>query len=68
MGSVFYKNIGFFYGPNLSSRAVAMKLTQPQTEMNTTTLLRELKGLMPAREADNLAAISEPSAKSPDNV
>jgi hypothetical protein len=50
--------IGFFNWPNPSSRTMALELNQPLTGMSTRNLPGD-KG-RPAREADNLAAISEP--------
>jgi hypothetical protein len=44
---------------NPSSRTVALWSTQPLTEMST-RMLREGKG-QPARKADNLTAMYEPS-------
>jgi hypothetical protein len=51
--------IGFFTWPNPSSRTVALGSTQPLTEMST----RNLPGSKgrPARKADNLTAICEPT-------
>jgi hypothetical protein len=51
--------IGCFNWPNPSSRTVALGSTQPITEMNT----RNLPGGKgrPARKADNLTAICEPT-------
>jgi hypothetical protein len=57
-GSIPDEVIGFFNSPNPSSRTVALRSTQPLTEMSTTNLLGG-KG-RPARGADNLAAICEP--------
>jgi hypothetical protein len=49
--------IFFFNLPNASSRAVALGLTQPLTEMSTR---KSFWGkALPARKADNLAAICE---------
>jgi hypothetical protein len=49
----------FFNLPNPSSRPMALRSTQPLTEMST----RNLPGLkkQPTRRADNLAVISEPN-------
>jgi hypothetical protein len=58
VGSIPYEVIGFFNWPNPSSRTMALRSTQPLTEMST----RNLPGGegRPARGADNLTAISEP--------
>jgi hypothetical protein len=50
--------IGFFNWPNISSRTMALGLTQPLIEMN----IRNHPGGKgrPARKADNLIAICEP--------
>jgi hypothetical protein len=48
----------FTFLPNPSSRTIALRLTQPLTEMIPGIFL-EGKG-WPARKADNLAAICEP--------
>jgi hypothetical protein len=50
--------IGFFNLPNPSSRTMALRSTQPLTEMST----RNLSGGKgrPVRKADNLTAICEP--------
>jgi hypothetical protein len=50
--------IFFFNWPNLSSRTMALGSTQPLTEMST----RNLSG-RPARKADNLTAICEPTVQ-----
>jgi hypothetical protein len=51
--------VDFFNVPNLSSRTMALRSTQPLTEMST----RNFPGVKkrPARRADNLAAIYEPN-------
>jgi hypothetical protein len=49
----------FFNGPNPSSRTLALRSTQPLTEMSTGNLPGG-KG-RPACEADNLTAICEPT-------
>jgi hypothetical protein len=46
--------------PNPSSRIMALRSTQPLTKMSTRNFLRG-KG-RPARKADNLTAICEPTA------
>jgi hypothetical protein len=51
--------IGFFNRPNPSSRTMALRSTQPLTEMNTGNLPGG-EG-RPARKADNLSAICEPN-------
>jgi hypothetical protein len=51
--------IDFFNLRNPSSRTVALKSTQPLTEMSTRKLPGDKK--RPARRADNLAAICEPN-------
>jgi hypothetical protein len=58
-GSIPDGVIGFFNLPNSSSRAMALGPTQPLTEMSTGIFL-ELKG-RPARKADNLTTICEPT-------
>jgi hypothetical protein len=52
--------VDFFNLPNTSTRAMALRLTQPVTKMST----RNLPGGKgrPARKADNLTAICEPTA------
>jgi hypothetical protein len=57
-GSVPNEVIGFFNGPNPSSRITAQGSTQLLTEMNT----RNLPGgeWQQVRKADNLTAICEP--------
>jgi hypothetical protein len=57
-GSIRIKAIGFFNLPNLSSRAMALGLTKPLTEISTRNLRVAKQRL--ARKADNLTAISEP--------
>jgi hypothetical protein len=49
---------GFFSGPNLSSRTMALGSTQPLREIST----RNLPGVKgwPAHKADNLTAVCEP--------
>jgi hypothetical protein len=56
-GSIPVEVIGFFDGPNPSSRTMALGSTQPLREMST----RKLPGgkERSAREADNLTAICE---------
>jgi hypothetical protein len=51
--------IGFFNWPNPSGRTMALGSTQPLTEMS----IRNLPGgkNRPARKADNLTAICEPT-------
>jgi hypothetical protein len=56
-GSIPVEVIGFFNWPNLSSRTMALGLTQPLTEMSTKYLPAD-KGL-PAHKADNLTVICE---------
>jgi hypothetical protein len=56
---VFHEVIGFFNRPNPSSRIMALMSTQPLTEMSTSNL-PALKG-RPARKADNLTAVYEPT-------
>jgi hypothetical protein len=51
--------VDFFNLPNSSSRTVALGSTQPPTEMRTTNLPGGKK--LPARKADNLAAIFDPN-------
>jgi hypothetical protein len=46
--------------PNSSNRTMALRSTQPLTEMNTRNLFGGKK--RPTRRADNLAAICEPNA------
>jgi hypothetical protein len=58
-GSIPDDVIGFFNGPNPSSRTMALGSTQPLTEMSTGNFPGS-KG-RPAREADNLTAICEPN-------
>jgi hypothetical protein len=56
-GSIFDEVTGFFNWPNPSSRTVALRSTQPLTEMSA----RNLPGGKgrPARKADNLTVICE---------
>jgi hypothetical protein len=58
-GSIPDKVIGFSKLPNPSSRSMTLGSTQPLTEMST----RNLPGCKgrPARKADNLTAICEPT-------
>jgi hypothetical protein len=58
-GSIPNEVIGFFNWPNPSSRTMALVLTQPLTEMST----RNLPGgkERPARKANNLTAVCEPT-------
>jgi hypothetical protein len=58
-GSIPYKVIKFFDWLNPSSRTISLGSTQPLTEMST----RNLPGSKgrPARKADNLTAICEPT-------
>jgi hypothetical protein len=58
VGSIPDNIIGFFNGPNSSSRIVAVESTQPLTEMSTGIFLGGKE--RPARKADNLTAICEP--------
>jgi hypothetical protein len=51
--------VNFFNLPNPYSRAMALRSTQPLTEMSTRNLPGGKK--RPARRADNLAAICEPN-------
>jgi hypothetical protein len=51
--------VDFFNWPNTSSRTMALRSTQPLTEMSTRNLPGGKK--RPARRADNLAAICEPN-------
>jgi hypothetical protein len=51
--------VDFFNLPNPTSRTMALRLTQPLTEMSTRNLPGGKK--RPARRADNLAAICEPN-------
>jgi hypothetical protein len=60
-GSIPDEVIGFFNWPNPSSRTMALGSTQPLTEMSTRNLLGG-EG-RPAREADNLTAVSRLSRK-----
>jgi hypothetical protein len=60
VGKIPDEVIGFFNLSNSSSRTVALELTQALTEMSTSNLSGG-KGCRPGREADNLAAISEPN-------
>jgi hypothetical protein len=54
------RSLDFFNRPNPPSRTMALGSTQPLTEMST----RNLSGGKgrPARKADNLTAICEPTA------
>jgi hypothetical protein len=51
--------VDFFNLPNPSSRTMALGSNEPLTEMSTTNLPGDKK--RPARRADNLAAIYEPT-------
>jgi hypothetical protein len=51
--------VNFFNLPNTSSRSMALRSTQPLTQMSTRNLPGGKK--RPARRADNLAAICEPN-------
>jgi hypothetical protein len=51
--------VDFFNLPNPSSRTVALRSTQPLTEMSTRDFPGDKK--LPALRADNLAAICEPN-------
>jgi hypothetical protein len=51
--------VDFFSLPNPSSRTMALRSTQPVTEMSTRNLPKGKK--RPALRADNLAAICEPN-------
>jgi hypothetical protein len=51
--------IGFLNWPNSSSRIIALGSTQPLTETNTRNLPGNKR--RPARKADNLTAICEPT-------
>jgi hypothetical protein len=53
------EEVDFFNIPNSSSRTVALRSTQPLTEMSTKNLPGGKK--RPARRADNLASICEPN-------
>jgi hypothetical protein len=53
------RSLNFIHLPIPSSRTMALGLTQPLTEMSTRNI-RGSKG-RPARKADNLTAISEPT-------
>jgi hypothetical protein len=53
--------IGFLNWPNPSSRTMALGPTQPLTEMSTRNLPGAGGGGRPARGADNLTAICEPT-------
>jgi hypothetical protein len=53
--------VDFFNLPNPSGRTVALRSTQPLTEMSTRKLPAGKK--RPARRADNLAAIYEPNVR-----
>jgi hypothetical protein len=53
-------DLDFFNLPNASSRIMALGSTQPLTEITTSNLFGS-KGL-PARRADNLTSIYEPTA------
>jgi hypothetical protein len=55
----FPDEVGFFNLPNPSRRTMALRLTQPLTEMSTRNLPGGTK--RPAPRADNLAAICEPN-------
>jgi hypothetical protein len=57
-GSIPDYVIGFFNVPNLSSRTMALGMTQPLTEMSTRVVLG-VKGWQ-ERKSDNLTAIHEP--------
>jgi hypothetical protein len=54
---------GTFSLPNSSSSTMALGFTQPLTEMNTRYLPRGKAP--PARKADNLTAICEPTVSQP---
>jgi hypothetical protein len=58
MGSIPDEVVGFFNWPNPFSRIVALRSTQPLTEIST----RNLPGGKgrPTRKANNLTAICEP--------
>jgi hypothetical protein len=58
-GSILDEVIRFFNCPNPSSSSMALRSTQPLTEMST----RDLPGGKgwPARKADNLTTICEPN-------
>jgi hypothetical protein len=58
-GSIPDEVTGFFNWPNPSSRNMALESTQPLTEMSTRNLLADK--WRPARKADNLTAICEPT-------
>jgi hypothetical protein len=60
VGSILDEVIGFFNLPNPSSRTMALGSIQPVTEMSTRNLPGG-KGGRPARKADNLTAICEPT-------
>jgi hypothetical protein len=51
--------VDFFNLPNPSSRIMALRSTQPLTEMNTTNLPGGKK--RPARRTDNFAAFCDPN-------
>jgi hypothetical protein len=59
VGSIPNEVIGFFNWPNPSSRTMNLGSTQPLEELRT----RDIPGGKgrPAREADNLTAICEPT-------
>jgi hypothetical protein len=54
------RSLDFFYLPNPSSRTMALGSTQPLTEISTRNFPRGREG-RPARKADNLIAICEPT-------
>jgi hypothetical protein len=51
------KEVDFFNLPNSSSRTMALRSTEPLTEMTARNFPGDIK--QPARRADNLAAIYE---------
>jgi hypothetical protein len=59
VGSISDEIMGFFNLPNPSNRTMALESNQPLLEMST----RDLPGGLgwPARKADNLTAICEPT-------
>jgi hypothetical protein len=59
-GSILMEVIGFFNWPNPSSRTMALRSTQPLTEMSTWNLPGG-KG-RPVRKGDSLTAVCEPIA------
>jgi hypothetical protein len=56
-----WMSLDFFNWPNPSSRTMTLRPTQPLTEMSARNLPGEGRKVRPARKADNLTTLCEPT-------